>query len=228
MRILLLSIATALLLTQPAIAKNTLPIIEVFTDSMNMPRCGEVDTTLEEVFEDLIKENPNSIALNYQRIYSQSQEPLDKDEKLNTFIFDRNFLYYKQRDSMNPYATFRMVIGGAYKTSGRMKHIADAAIKRYESERSIPYTKLAIKGQNIEIELPKINTYKDLRVNLIGYKKNSKEGQNIVTSFKELKPWNGQSQQQTISIKEMEADGFALLAQDSRTAEIYAAGKVER
>lgn len=268
MRYFLLSLTILALFPAPAIAKDRPPIIEIFTYSSG-GSCGlqgedefhnadgshkdgiedqhnhdEISTiSALDTFKNIIKENPDAIALQYYNnaaglphVHDKNgNDIIDKNAiiepvnpELIKFIEDRNYLYYRNQNALERFGSFEIVIDGQYKTKGSRENITNAAIKLGQAQENITEIKMVVKGQNITIELPKTNAERDLKVNLIGYKKNSYNGPNSITSLKALKPWNGQKREETISISDMAADGFALLAQDGKTAKIYAAGKVEK
>ena len=201
----------------------------------------QANITLEN-FKNIVNKNPDAIALNY---YDNSFIPHEHDEfgndiidenaitepvdqKLMQFFQDRNYLYYRNDDFLDDFTNFEMVIDGKYKTQGRRKNVVDTAINLGRIEQKIQPIKLAINGQNLQIELPKSNTGKDLQVILFGYQKNAYNGPNTVKTFKTLNNWNGEKMQETVPIDNKNLDGFAVLAQDQETAKIYAAGKVEK
>ena len=198
---------------------------------------------VETVFTELIAENPNIIALNYKHqqqphLHDEDgndiiTEPVEINENLNEFNQKRSYTYYRNKGFLDQYSNFQMVIGGTYRTIGTMKHIADAAINRYKSEHNPATIRLAINGQNIEIETPKTITEKEIDLTLIGYKKEMESSdqtplQNIVSSYKELNTWDGAERKETISINEMDADGFVVIAQDRRSGHVHAIGATEK
>ena len=198
---------------------------------------------IETIFSELTTEHPNIIALNYrqqQQTHEHDEqgnnittEPVEINEELNAFIQKRSYTYYRNKDFLDLYGNFQMVIGGEFKTVGTMKHIASAAINRYKSEHNPAPIKLAINGQKIEIETLENVTEKEIGLILIGYKKEIESPdntplQNIVSSYKELTPWDGTARKETISINDMDADGFVIIAQDNRSGHVHAIGKIEQ
>ena len=205
------------------------------------------------IFEEIISEHPNAIALHYFNDYGYHEHGEDgnhkKDENgneiifetisegLSNFIIQKSYKIYSNQSFLDEKTTAQMLINGTYKSKGTMKHVVDAAILKSQKEHNIKPAKLAIKGQLIEIELPEHAGAKGVKPLLIGYQKKQEikpnkavpaiNPTNIVTSYKELETWNGEARSQTISIENMPANGFALIAQHEYKEEIYTAGKVE-
>lgn len=264
MRIILLSFLFLTLPFIPANAADAPLVIEVFTypgcDPIELKTYYNADGTTKKptdidkkfnkkhvgnVFEDIIKEHPNAIALHYfNDIGYHAHDENDNDiasetvsEELSEFIRDQSYINYRNQSFLEQSLNAQMVINGIYPVAGTMKHVADAAISRSQNEQKITPIKLAINGQNLKVELPESITAKSVTPVLIGYDQKQKiddnraipaiNPTNIVTSFKKLAVWNGESRSQTISIAGMSANGFALIAQDEYTGEIYGAGKVE-
>lgn len=198
------------------------------------------------IFEEIIAEHPNAIALHYfNDITHHDHDENGNDvpvqtitKELSDFISDRSYLHYQSQNFLDGDITPQMIINGTYAPDGTIKQIADIAITRSQSEQNISPIKLAINGLKIQIELPKSHTDKSITPVLIGYHTKQRitnnraapaiNPTNMVTSFKKLNPWRGEGRSQTVSIANMNADGFALIAQDEYTGQIYAAGKVER
>ncbi len=264
MRIALLSFLLFTLSLAPANANDNPLVIEVFTYPNCAPTAFEtlyntdgspkeptdIDKKFNKrhignVFEDIIKEHPNAIALHYFNdsgfhIHDENGNDIPSEtitEELSNFISNRSYIHYRNQSFLETNLNAQMVINGTYATEGSMKHVTDAAIFRSQNEHNIAPIKLAINSQNLKIAFPETTVDKNITPIVIGYKQKQKidnnravpaiDPTNIVTSFKKLNLWNGEGRSETISTTDMDADGFALIAQDEYTGEIYAAGKIE-
>lgn len=202
----------------------------------------EVSSTLK----DILDKSPQIIGLHYHSEAGAHRHDengndlpsVENNEDLTNFISERNVRYYELKDFMGVRSSGQMIIHGTHKTEGTKKEIVDAAINFIRSEQKTAPIKLAINGQNLEMNLPKVILDQEININIIGYNKQTPADnfivqpalhpKNIVSDYKTLSPWNGGSRAQTITISDMEADGFAVIAQNTKTGRIYAAGKVEK
>lgn len=200
---------------------------------------------IEEVLTDLINEHADIIALQFNydpNTYlrkDNKNKDFDKKNELNQLFNKRNYMYYKNSDLLDKHNRFQMVIGGKYKSMGTMKHIADSAINLYQTEKQASLIDMRIKEQQLEIEIPETLIEKEVPLTLVGYHQKKeiisnnplipdKDAINVVSHYETLKNWNGEERKETISISDINADGFALIAQNPDTAKIIAAGKVEK
>ena len=251
----------------PVKAQNAPLVIEVFThpgcaplviDDYNadgsLKNPQDVDKKFNRrhvtsVFEDLIKEHPDAIALHYfNDLGNHGHDEHGNDipmktvgEELGEFFNNRSYTYYGHDNFLNKHGNIQMIINSDFKTDGTMKHVVDLAIEQSTAEQHIKPLIISKDANALQVEWPEIVLEEPITPLLIGYKKtqNNEENRapialnpvNIVTDFKKLKSWNGDAKTQSVSIEDMDADAFAIIAQSERRYNarplIYAAGKIE-
>jgi len=200
------------------------------------------------IFNEIIAQNPNVIGLQYyqqsathshdengndQPVQSETQEEIQEtDPSLVQDMQKHRNQYYFNNGFLDEYTDAQMIINGKYKASGSHKDTVHAALALSKTQHMIKPITLKLNGDNLETSIPESNSASTLSLTLVGYTKTTQiedtKRQNTVTSIKRLSDWNGIARQETISIADMNAKNFAIIAQDTKTGKIYAAGKIEQ
>ncbi len=231
---------------KPGAMEHIAPDVEAETASIDQNNPADVIQDIpvkrvEEVFVDLTEKHENAIALQYlsEQSFAPGIMDVKKTRHLNDFFIRRHYIYRKNTDLLDQFSNLALTIGGQYQSQGNMEHVVNAAINLHKSETMPSEIKLKLEEGRLQMDIPATDLPRNIELTLVGYHQKKKQSQfppqeqetyyiNAVSDYKDLQSWNGLARQETISVADMDADGFALLAQDSRTGRIFAAGKVEK
>lgn len=168
-----------------------------------------------------------------------------KDPFSSALCDRRHAEYARHAGSMEETGVPQVVVNGRFFERAANTNTVHSSIEMAHSLNEITPLQVSTREGFIDITLPKISTLRDLDVWLMGYKKRHYEDVsggglfeekqqllfvNPVVEMKKLVSWDGRYVTFAVPIEGAmeEADGFAVLAQNSKEMKIVAAGKTEK
>jgi hypothetical protein len=212
-----LAVFTAFLLAiGPANAQSGggVKVYELFT-STNCPACPPAD----DLFTKMAANDPDIIALGCHVTYFDRAGRRDPMAKI--FCDARQSQYRRAGVSPKTY-TPQAVINGAAAVVGSHGAEVRSILKYSTGIESLP---LMARGGYLDIRLPAMRFERDVDLWLFAFDRGTAAYAYPVKHLTKLMTWDGRGGKLSFPVSEMTAQGFAVIAQDTKTRQIYAAGR---
>lgn len=202
------------LLTPVYAQSGGVKVYELFT-STNCPGCPPADALFAQIAQD----DENIIALGCHVTYFNRRGRMDP--MAQDFCDARQSQYRRAGVSPKTY-TPQAVINGAAAIVG--SHGSEVrSVLRYAT--GIESLALAAQGGYLDIRLPAMRFEDSVDVWLFGFDRGTGEYAYPVKHLTKLMTWDGRGGKISFPVDDMRAQGYAVIAQNMKTGQIYAAGR---
>ncbi len=208
-------------------------VLELFTSQV-CPDCKLADEILGNIVND---SDDNIIALGCHVIFLDGEEVRDK---LSREFCDERQSKYMIANVLQEISVPHMIINGKFDTIGDVEKTVRAGAKMGVSTNSVTRISLGLRNDFLDITLPEMSfdapvdvwlfAYDKLQSANIGIKQDVGETVNHVNAvnhLEKLTSWDGSYKNIAHSLKDIPANGYAVIAQYANHTDIIAAGKVE-
>lgn len=211
------------LYTNNAHANNTAPtVLEIYT-SRGCPACPPADQN----FKRTLRSNPDMIGLSCHVTYFNKGRGTDIFS--NAFCDARQAVYKLALGTKRVYTPMMIINGRSVTTGTTYPKLKDGM--RHAGKSSLPPVSLTLKGQYLDIRLPRAQLSQDADIWLFEYIKTPQQAGyggylNTVSNITKLMRWNGKAMNMAFPVNPGMGKGFAVIVQDFKSG-IITAGKAE-
>lgn len=215
-----------------AIADDNIAVIELYTTEFTCEGAPEANQSFEK---HIAGDHANLIAFScHLTEYNDDEE---QSEIAREFCDERLDQY---QDSLDIFFVSEplIVFNGVYSLDGRKESGVRNAISFAHSQDSIRQITISNHKEKLHVTLPKMRLENSVDVWIFGYKKsitpnvtdispNPQTFSNVATHAKHLSSWDGQYMNLSYPTHDIDADGYIVIAQNSISGQIIAAGKID-
>lgn len=224
--------------SKPLSSGEKIVVLELFTTA-GCGNCPPADAVLKTVVE---RYGGNVVALGCHVTYFDKRV---RKDPLSLPACDERHESYRSSGVINSLYTPQVVINGVFDSKGNKEPLVWSGIGMAESVSSVAPVGLTLQEDYLDIALPALALKAEAEVWLYAYEKHRVFTINGVTAeekpydvhyvngvlhMQKLAPWSGAALSMALPLEGFPKDayGYAIIAQDVKTREVLAAGKVER
>ena len=233
-RFFLYLLLPALLAAPVFAAEKTITVLELFT-TQSCADCPPADMILEKIADE---GQDHVIALGCHITYFDAGPWKDT---LSIPACDERQGDYFRSVPLEAIYTPQLIINGRFDAKGNKESLVRAAIAMSQSVNMVRELQVDLTSDSLQITLPAITLKKPASLWVIGYDFSNttiitagqNAGQTIryvnpVRHIKKILDWDGKAMAMAFPLTDIEAQAYAVIAQDKDSGDIVAAGKIEK